>query len=99
MATSLVGPQILNLRALPTGAATLLRNRTDSLRRSRRIKSRPHDHREDKFIRPIVVAERVEVAQVDVDLFARLDVGDFLGEDVGPLLREQRRGISLVAGL
>ena len=40
----------------------------------------------------------MEIVQLDVNLLARLDVGDGLREDVGPLLREQRRHVALAFG-
>src|SRR5712672_1775936 len=45
MAAALIRPQVLNLRGLPTRAATLSRDRADALRRTGRIKSRADDHR------------------------------------------------------
>jgi hypothetical protein len=36
---------------------------------------------------------------VNVDRLARLDIGDFLREDVRPLLRQQRGDVALLAGL
>ena len=49
-----------------------------------RIEERADDHREGKFVRAIGVLQRVEIFHVHVDPFSRLDVGDALGEDVGP---------------
>ena len=39
----------------------------------------------------------MEVLDVDIDLFARFDVGNFLREDVRPLLRHQRCDVTLAA--
>ena len=74
-------------------------DRPDAVGAARRVEARADDHREDELVPAVRVGERVEVLDVDVDLLARLDVGDRLREDVRPLLGEQRGDVALAAGL
>ena len=55
--------------------------------------TRPDDHREDEFVRAVLVLQRLDVADLYDDLLAGHDVGDRLREDVRPLLVEQARGL------
>ena len=71
------------------------RNRADAIGRSRRIEAGADDHREMPFVPAIRIRQRVEVADVDVDLLAGLDVGDRLRKNVRTLLRQQRGDVAL----
>ena len=88
--TSVVWPET------PRAAAA---DRADAVGAARRVEPRADDHREDELVPAVGVGQRVEVADVDVDLLARLDVGDRLGEDVRPLLGQQRGDVALALGL
>ncbi|MNS41409.1 hypothetical protein D3C72_737600 [compost metagenome] len=61
--------------------------------------ARPDDHREDELVVAALELERGGVADRHVNLFARLDVRDGLGEDVVALLLEQGRRLALVLGV
>ena len=94
VAAAFVGRQILHLGTLAREALLLAGDRADAVRRARRIKTRGDNHREDKLVLAFLVLERAEVGDVDVDPLARLDIGHFLAENVGPLLCEKRGDIS-----
>jgi hypothetical protein len=75
------------------------RHGADAAARAGRVEARSDHHREDELVLAVGVAERVEVRELDVDRLPRLDVCDRLREDVRPLLREERRGVSLALRL
>src|SRR6266850_5659699 len=61
--------------------------------------ARTNHHGEHKFVGAGFVLEHFYVGNLDFDFSARLDVGHRLGEDVRPLLIEQRGDVSLLLGL
>ena len=70
----------------------------DAIGRAERIESWTEDHREDELIPAIYIVQRVEVFDIHVNFFARLDIRHSLGENVWPLFRKQRGNISLLFG-
>ena len=75
MATSLVGPQIVNFRSLARRTVGTARRRANPVGCARRIISRPDDHWENELIPAVDVCQGMKIADLNVDLFARLDVG------------------------
>ena len=98
MAAALVGGEVLHFGTLAGDAAAAIGHGADAVGGAGRIVPRADDHREDEFVPAVCIGQRVEVVDRDVDVFAGLDVGDFLREDVGPFLREQGGDIALCAG-
>src|SRR5437773_2496327 len=56
-------------------------------------------HREGELVRPRFVGQEIEVTEADDNFLAGQDVGHRLGEEVGPLLVEQRGGSAGATGL
>ena len=100
MAAALVGREVADLGGLAglTGVAAP-RRCADAVGRAGRVEAGTDDHREHELPRVVVVAERLEVRDVDVDGLAGFDVGDLLREDVRSLLRHQRGDVAVGAGL
>ena len=97
---ALVGGEVTNLRGLAGRARVAAARRgTDAVGRSGRVEAGADDHREHELPRVVVVAERLEVGDVDVDGLAGLDVGDLLREDVRALLRHERGDVALGASV
>src|SRR3954470_10821973 len=86
MPATLVWPQILDFGALARRPAGAARHRANPFGRARRIIARADDHRKNELIPAIYVGQGVIVFDLHVDLFARLNVGDRLCEDVWPFL-------------
>src|SRR5207249_3872036 len=63
-----------------------------------RIETRSYDHRKHEFEPTIGARQSVKVMDGDVDFVSRFDVGDRLGKEVGPFLRQQRGHVALVPG-
>ncbi len=99
VAAALVGRQVVHLGRLAGAAVLSGGHRADAIGGARRVEARTDHHRKHELVVAVVVGERVVVRDVDVDLLARLDVGDRLGEDVGPLLGEERSDVALLARL
>ncbi len=75
------------------------RHRRYDLRRLRAALRRGHvapadNHRKDEAVGAVLVRERLDVGDDDLDARAREDVGDRLREDVRPLLFEQARDLA-----
>ncbi len=73
------------------------RHGDDGIARADGVVARTDDRREHERVPTVLVRERVEVADVDVDALAGLDVRDLLLEDVRPVLHEQARAVTLCA--
>src|SRR5438094_10620545 len=95
VSASLIGTEILNLRRLSGDPAIPATHCAYPFLVPRRIESRPYDHREDEFVAPVNILERVEILDVHIDPLARLDIRDRLREDVRTLLREETRDVTL----
>jgi len=89
VAAALVRGEVLRLDRLPALPVIAAGDAPDAVRRSWRVEARRDHHREIKFIPAIGVLQRVEVADVDIDLLPRLDVGHLLLKHVRPLLLEE----------
>ena len=94
---ALARPQIADGRAGCRFAKVLAGHGDDGIARAHGVVAGPDDRREHERVPTVLVRERVEVADVDVDALARLDVRDLLLEDVRPLLHEQARTVALRA--
>ncbi len=78
--------QILHFRFLSAGPMSSTSHRTDSVGHCWWIEARTNNHREDELVSTVVVPQRVEVANSDVDLLARFDIGHLLSKDIRPFL-------------
>ena len=98
MAATLGGLEVLHLILLAGGTVSAAGHRANAVSASRRVKARSNHHGEHKFIPAIAVIECVEILDVDIDVFARLNIRDFLREDIGPFLGQERGGVALPLG-
>ena len=71
------------------------RQRGDRVRVSRRVVARADDGGKDEGVPAVLVRQRVEIRDVDLDRVAGLDVGDLLLEDVRPPLHQQAGPVAL----
>ena len=68
-------------------------------RRAVRHVARCHGHRESQPERAIFVVDVLLIGDVDRDLFTGANVGDGDGEEIRPLLRQERRFLPFALGL
>ena len=72
------------------------RERVDGIRGAGGVEARADHGGKYEGIPPVLVGERVEIGNVDIDGLARLNVGDFLLENVRPVLHQQACLVALV---
>ncbi len=97
MTGTLFGPQVRDACAVLRCSRCSVRYRDDRVGMTRRVVTWTYDSWENKRVPAIVVGERIEVLDINVDRFPWLDVSDLLLEDVRPVLHEQTCLVTLRA--
>ena len=98
MAAAFAGAEVLDFGGLSGSAAVVAGDGADAIGGAGGVVAWADDHGEDQFVPAVEIGEGVEVADLDVDLFAGFDVGDALGEDVGAFLCHEGGDVALGAG-
>src|SRR5437879_5607346 len=99
MAGSFLGMQIRDLGALSRSTGLVARDCANAVSPARRVKTRTNNNMKNEFIPAINVIQLLKVVNIYVNLFAGLDIGYSLAEDVRPLFGQQRGYIVLLFGL
>ena len=77
-------------------SAAAARERVDRVRVAGRVEARTDHRGKHEGVPPVLVGECMEIGDIDIDSLAGLDIGDFLLENVRPMLNQQACLVALV---